>query len=242
VRVHIDRAWRQLGQRERKTALLGLLVVGPILLFRGGIDPYLDARSRTREGLTRERALFQRELQLITDSQGFPELARSAERSLSTEAARLFTGPNAVAMTAELGTYVEAEAAQHQVLIEEVGRRENEPDPVISIPAADRIQVDVTGRADLQGFLELLAALEGGPKLIHIEEILVERAENDLSALTREAPGDSTITDGIAAHPAILDFSLAVVAFAMSTGPADSLAPVTPPAATAIRPTGGVVR
>jgi hypothetical protein len=71
------------------------------------------------------------------------------------------------------------------------------------------LPIHVEGEGDLEGLLVLLAALEAGPTLIHLEDLAVERKG-------RAGPGER------AGEGESLSFRLTAVGFALDEAPADS--------------------
>ncbi|MGH7572642.1 MAG: GspMb/PilO family protein [Gemmatimonadota bacterium] len=163
----------KLKPRDRRALKLGALVLGPVLFFTHGVRPYLGARAELVERLETERASYERELRLLADSERFPELRQQAVKGLEHETGRLFEGPNDASAGAALAAFVETRARESEVHLQ--GVQTLATDSIAG--GLMRLRVELQGMSDLEGVLRLLAALEGGDKLISVEELRIERRE-----------------------------------------------------------------
>lgn len=160
---------RSLSPRDRRAFSWGALIIVPAMLIHGVGRPALSAFRELNARLERERDLLQREENLLAGERQYPRDYQSAERRLLNEAPRLFPGPDLVAATAELGSYVNGQAYTHRVMIQR-----SEPAP----PTADgsgisRLRLEVQGVSDLEGIVGLLRALETGKKLVSVERLTI---------------------------------------------------------------------
>jgi hypothetical protein len=171
------------------------------MLIHGVGRPALSAFGDMGARLERERDLLQREENLLAGERKYPLDYQAAERRLLDEAPRLFPGPDLVAATAELGSYVNGQAYTHRVMIQ---RSEPAP-PSADASGVSRLRLEVQGVSDLEGIVGLLRALETGKKLVSVERLAIA------------ATGSASATD----KQEMLAFGVSVVGFAL----ADSTTP-----------------
>jgi hypothetical protein len=187
--------------RDRRALTWGALVLVPAMLIHGVGRPALSAFGDMGARLERERDLLQREENLLAGERKYPLDYQAAERRLLDEAPRLFPGPDLVAATAELGSYVNGQAYTHRVMIQ---RSEPAP-PSADASGVSRLRLEVQGVSDLEGIVGLLRALETGKKLVSVERLAIA------------ATGSASATD----KQEMLAFGVSVVGFAL----ADSTTP-----------------
>jgi hypothetical protein len=195
------RSWRVAGalkERDRRALAWGLAVVVPALLVTQMARPALGAYRDLRARLERERDLLQREENLLADRRQFRSRYAAVEHAVLVEAPRLFGGPDLTAAAAGLGSYVNAQAYAHRVMVQ---RSEPGP-PVATASGVARLQLDVQGVSDLAGIMGLLQSLETGPKLVAVERL----------AIVQTAP----ITSGTGAQQEALAFGATVVGYALA--------------------------
>ena len=155
--------------RDRRALTWGALILVPAILFNSVARPAYSAFTALGARLEREQDLLQREENLLAGARKYPLDYQAAEERLLGEAPRLFPGPDPVAATAELGSYVNGQAYTNRVMIQR-----SEPAP----PSADaagisRLRLEVQGVSDLEGIVGLLRALENGKKLVSVERLAI---------------------------------------------------------------------
>lgn len=193
---------RTLTVRDRRALAWGLALVLPALVSTQVVRPSLAAYRDLRARLEREQDLLQREENLLSDRRHFQKRYAAVERAVLEEAPRLFGGPDLSAAAAELGSYVNAQAYAHRVMVQR-----SEPGPPVSTQSGVvRLQLDVQGVSDLAGILGLLESLETGPKLVAVERV----------AIAQTAP----VLPGAGGQQEALAFGATVVGYALadSTG------------------------
>lgn len=224
-----------LKRRDRRALKLCAFVLGPVLFFTHGVRPYLGASADLLGRLETERASYERELRLLADSGRFPALRRQAEKSLERETGRLFEGPNDASAGAALAAFVEARARESEVHFQGV--------QTLATDSVEgglwRLQVQVQALSDLEGVLRFLAALEGGDKLVSVEELRIERREGfsasppvaaqtvpaTRSALTAAVPGGAdppdvhTVHEAAPSPPTVLSISAIVAGYTTTPAP-----------------------
>lgn len=158
--------------RDRRAIRVGLLVLLPALVLAMGVRPYLGELDETRHRLAAERGLLVREHGLLAAAKGFDADRVSAREALDARASRLFAGDPTLAAGA-LVRYVADQADRSRVLLEATETAGTEA--VGSGLSAVRIRL--SGVSDIAGILELLRRLEDGPRLVRIEQLLLERRD-----------------------------------------------------------------
>lgn len=189
---------RTLTVRDRRALAWGLALVLLALVSTQVVRPSLAAYRDLRARLERERDLLQREENLLSDRRHFQKRYAAVERAVLEEAPRLFGGPDLSAAAAELGSYVNAQAYAHRVMVQR-----SEPGPPVSTQSGVvRLQLDVQGVSDLAGILGLLESLETGPKLVAVERV----------AIAQTAP----VLPGAGGQQEALAFGATVVGYALA--------------------------
>lgn len=194
----------RLRPRDRRAVKLGVWIAGPALFLTYAVRPYIESRSALKAQIESERAALSQELRLIADGKRFPELEEQVQEGLNRETRRLFDGPNEASATASLLAFVVSRAKEAEVLVQETSSRQAD-----SLgKGIKRLSVEVRGVSDLEGILQLLARLEGGEKLISVEEIRLEGREG----LTIRPPEGSLTSP--ASEVALLSLSAVISAYA----------------------------
>lgn len=189
---------RTLTARDRRALAWGLALVVPALVSTQMVRPSLTAYRDLQARLEQERDLLQREENLLADRRHFQKRYAAVERAVLEEAPRLFGGPDLTAAAAELGSYVNAQAYAHRVMVQR-----SEPGPPASTESGvARLQLDVQGVSDLAGILGLLQSLETGPKLVAVERV----------AIAQTAP----VLPGAGGQQEALAFGATVVGYALA--------------------------
>ncbi len=163
--------WGSLSPRDQRAARVGIGVTVAAVVFRLVVLPYAQAERDARSALQRERELFVEERALISGARGFTEAFEVLGERFLAGIPRLLPGGTTAAAQAALARRVDRLAAEGPVVLTRV-----EPLPVR--PRDDgyvELPLQVEGESDLEGLLGLLAALESGPTLIHLENLVVER-------------------------------------------------------------------
>jgi len=168
---------RRLSPSERRTVLIGLVVVVPALLWIYGVRPYREALAEARAEVAAQRDLLARELALLEDAERYPAAYRTADSALLRAAPRLFDETNDVLATARLTSYVAGQALGSRVLLQEA---ESQP-AQRSRDGIRRLQIEIRAESDTEGMLRFLNSLERGAKLVVVDEIALDREERSLA-------------------------------------------------------------
>lgn len=165
--------WARWNPRDRRALIVAALVVLPVLLYRVAVSPYMQVLSDIHDRVEVQRELLRRELTVLEEAPAYPVLTRDAAAALSVEAPRLFSGPDELAASAALINYVSVESRRHRVLIQQSETRRAQPtgEGVLTL------EITVRGMSDLEGLLGFLEALDGGPRLVRVEQIAIRRAQ-----------------------------------------------------------------
>ncbi len=155
--------------RERRALRVGSAALGVWLLANLAVRPYWDGLTDLRERLARERGLLARETTLLAESRGFAIRFSAIERTTLDEAPRLFPGSDLLAASAALAGYAGGQAAVHRVMIQQSEGRlaENTGSGTVALG------LDIKAVSDLRGIAGFLYALEHGPKLVRVEQLLI---------------------------------------------------------------------
>jgi hypothetical protein len=188
-------------------------------LPRGDRNHLRDVQERT----VSERALLQREQELIARAATLPEAVAAAESDARRAEALLVRAPNTPLAEAELTSYLQSVATFSHVLLKElrgVEQRRTETFPGDVRP----IRLSVSGESDLDGVITFFNRVESSPLFIRIRELQLEPQTNG------QGPGAGPPTG-------VMQFTLLIEAFApaepaavQSTAPrrAKTLPEVTP--------------
>ena len=161
-----------MSARERRTVLLGALVLLPALLYIWAVRPYRTALSEARDQLAGERATLARERAAIATARQNPGLQHVADSAMRAMRPRLFEGKDDVMASAELASYLGEVAESSRVWLQDAGTR-----PAIAAAEGVRtLRVEIRAESDLLGTLMFLQALEHGDKLVRVDRIDISRS------------------------------------------------------------------
>lgn len=183
--------------RERRALRLGAIVLAVWVVVTLGFRPYVAGRRALGERLERERDLLARETQLLGDARGFAARYAAIEHATLAEAPRLFAGPDLLTASSGLASYVGGQAGTHRVMVQQT---ESRP-PEIAAPGVVRLRVDFRAVSDLEGIAGFLAALERGPKLVSVEQLVLSR----IAGVPAQGQGDALGIVGTVAGYALAD-------------------------------------
>jgi hypothetical protein len=158
--------------RERRTIVIGALVLLPPLLYIWAIRPYQTALSDARDQLSTERQTLAREKAAIATARQNPELQHIADSAMREMKPRLFEGKDDVMASAELAAYIGDLARGARVWLQDAGTR-----PAIAAGDGVRtLRVEIRAESDLLGTLMFLQALERGEKLVRIDRLDISKS------------------------------------------------------------------
>jgi hypothetical protein len=209
-----------LSARDRRAVVMGAMLLVPAVAWSQGVMPYLRALREAQGELRRERALLERELQVLAGSGRYPaEFGAGADRLLA-EVPRLVGGGDDGAASAALAGYVRgvAQAARVQLSRVEPASSGDAGGGVTSLP------LEVSGEGDIEGVTTLLHLLETGPKLVHVTGMTLETGEPAASAAGASPPdpSQSNFLSGVmppaAAVPETIGFRLRITGFTLAEG------------------------
>lgn len=157
--------------REQRLLRFGALALGLWLLVTFGVRPFISDLHDLRERVSRERSLLTRETELLAAASGFARRYAAIERVTLGQAPRLFAGSDALAASGALASYVSGRAAAHRVMVQQT-----EVQAASAVVAGVlALRVDLRGVSDLEGLAGFLFALEEGPKLVGVEQLVLSR-------------------------------------------------------------------
>lgn len=191
--------WSTMTPRERRTVVIGALVLLPPLLFIWAIRPYQTALSDARDQLSTERQTLAREKAAIATARQNPQLQHIADSAMRVMKPRLFEGKDDVMASAELAAYIGDLARGARVWLQDAGTR-----PAIAAGDGVRtLRVEIRAESDLLGTLMFLQAIERGEKLVRIDRLDISKSargdEKDAETLSIVA----TVAGFAIAEPAV---------------------------------------
>jgi type II secretory pathway component PulM len=167
------KAWTQLRPRDRRALTLGGSILLTAFAFTFGVQPYRRARAALQERVAEQRTLLARELSLLDTAHELPDALENAAADLEERRSRLLPGRDPLAATAALVGMVGEEARHEGVALEAIESRTAEP----AGSGLVAVRIEVRGRADLEGLLRWLGALETGPRLVRVDGLTVARSD-----------------------------------------------------------------
>ena len=193
------------GTRDRRALLIGAAIIAPALLWKVAVAPYLGAVADARARLASERALLERELELLAASALYPAAIERAAALLIEAAPRLFAADNPTVASAELAGYVQEVARSSRVLLTRVEPRPAEPGGtgLVALP------LDIEGETDLEGLMTFLRRVESGPRRVRIDDLRIDGLR---AAAARPSDGSETLGFTLTARGYMLDAGPAVAA------------------------------
>lgn len=167
--------WSAISPRERRTILLGALILAPVLVWRLAVQPYRHALAAASAELMAAGERYAREREIVASAMSYPTVrVRLADAKEATNA-RLFAGPDDLTAASRMVASV-AELARDLGL--EVDALESEtPEPTED--GLVTLSMTLRATSDLAGVLMLLDELENGEHLVQLSSIRVERVQND---------------------------------------------------------------
>jgi hypothetical protein len=164
--------WSTMQPRERRTIVIGALVLLPGLLFVYGVRPYQAALSDARDQLATERQALAREKAAIATARQNPQLQHIADSAMHAMQPRLFEGKDDVMASAELAAYIGDLARGARVWLQDAGTR-----PATAADDGVRtLRVEIRAESDLLGTLMFLQALERGEKLVRVDRLDISKS------------------------------------------------------------------
>jgi hypothetical protein len=167
-RLSLDR----LSARDRRALVLGLAVLTPVLAWTAVVRPWREALAVTRERIASERALLEREENLLALAPAMPDSMRAAEADARRAASRLVQAPNVALAEAGISDHLERLAESSRVLLQEI--RSIQADPAADVAGLRTIRLGIRGESDLNGVTTMLHRMEGGQLLLRVHEMQIE--------------------------------------------------------------------
>lgn len=164
--------WSTMQPRERRTIIIGALILLPGLGFVYGFRPYQAALSDARDQLATERMALAREKAAIAAAQQNPQMQHIADSAMHAMQPRLFEGKDDVMASAELAAYIGDLARGARVWLQDAGTR-----PATAADDGVRtLRVEIRAESDLLGTLMFLQALERGEKLVRVDRLDISKS------------------------------------------------------------------
>lgn len=199
-------------ERDRRALRLGASIVLPALFLVFAVKPWWRSLQEVRDRVVAERATLARERALLLEAGGFPARLAEAEQRLLRQAPRLFDGGDPLAGSAALANYVNGVAYRSRVFVQQSDAGGGEE----GLAGVLTLRLELRGVSDIHGLTAFVRALETGPRLIRVERLTVEPAQQLGSPSERDTE--------------ILAFSATVTGFAVGAPPAESPVPSVRPA------------
>jgi hypothetical protein len=181
-----------LSSRDRRALLLGAAILVPLLGWGLGVRPWLASLEETRDRARAERALFDRERQVLAEAHTLAARLEETRVSLERADTRLLRAPNLALAEAELTTVVQGLARESRVHLVEARSTAIPPgnDPP---PGLHPLRLSLRAESDFEGALALVHALEHDPLLLEVISLALSPAAD---------PGALAITLVVEAHVA----------------------------------------
>lgn len=199
-----------ISHRNRRVIAAGLLVLAPAVFGRFVAKPLLRTMADTRERLTVEKDLLQRERALAQSRHDLDAAFEEFSGGAAERHERLFPGEPTLA-TADLVRYVLASGESAGFHVERTS-----PNRAVALGnGLWELGVEVSAVGDIAGVLTFLRAVEDGSKLVRIERLTLERREAydypaaapDVQVVALKA---TAIGYGVGSTPPAGDFRLAL--------------------------------
>jgi hypothetical protein len=169
---------------ERRTVLIGGILLFVSLVPIYVVRPYRAALSDARDQLAAERQTLARERAAIATARENPQLQHVADSAMRATRPRLFEGRDDVMASAELASYLGEIAHSTRVWLQDAGTRPASP----SSEGVRTLHVEIRAESDLLGVMKFIHALEHGDKLIRIDRLDISRSprsdEKDVETLS----------------------------------------------------------
>jgi hypothetical protein len=171
----LDR-FRNLPARDRRALLLGMIVLGPAVLWMGIVRPWWTTLQELRESVVSEQELLDRERALLLESPELPARLAESRATLARKEALLVQSRNLALAEAAVTEIVEARARESRALLLEtrsVARDPFEEAPDGLVP----IRLNIRVESDFEGILDFLHALEDEGLLLRVFAFSIQRGE-----------------------------------------------------------------
>jgi hypothetical protein len=152
---------------ERRTLLYAGIAIALGVGYRFGVQPYHAALGEARADLKAAQTALAEARAAVAGGPSSPELVQTVNTAMAAMDLRLFEGADEKAAGAELSNYVSALARSNHVLINSAGTRAFEIDST----GVRILRAELHAESDLRGFLEWLAAIDHGDRLVRVERI-----------------------------------------------------------------------
>lgn len=171
-----------LRPRDRRALLICAATITLSAAYRYAVLPYLQAITRASDELVAERELLTRELSLVADVPALTEAVKSAGAMVLGIAPRLFAAErDANLSAAEIQAYLQEVAALAHLNIQQL---DVEPHDTAASHELSGITIRVRGQADYEGLLTFTRAIEEGPKLFSVRDVLVQQPPGSANSST----------------------------------------------------------
>ena len=156
-----------LSRRDRRALAAGLLLLGPLVLWKTILVPGVAELTELSTTVQTERALLQRELSVLASVRAERRSAEGLVASVASFVPRTFSA------SSDSEERLRMLAAENNVEIEQLSR--DEADTTTPSRAAIRsVRFRLTATSDLEGILTLLGAFHSDARLLVTEEIALE--------------------------------------------------------------------
>ena len=164
-------AWRGLGTRDRRALVLGAGLLVPALLGNFVVRPYSRARTALRDRIAEQRGLLGRELALLRADGHHADDLPVIIATLDKQRVRLLPAHDPLGATAALVGLVGEKARSQGILLESIESRA----PERLSAGLIGVRIEVSARADFEGVVRWLHALETDSRLLRVDWLVVSR-------------------------------------------------------------------
>lgn len=198
-----------ISARDRRALRVGAAAIAPIILYAFVLLPFARHVSTRNDAIERERDLLVRERALLAAALDYPARMLAVAEARADQRHRMFTGPEPLASTAGLASYVGDLAAGSEVRVERVDARTPEEGD-----GGTMVRVTLAATGDVAGLMRWLDALENGPRAVILERLSIGSVS-----------GASEYPQGTGSGVEALELSLDLLGFARSSEQAMEYAP-----------------
>ena len=190
----------RLSRRDRRALVVAAVALVPALLYMAVIKPYHGVLDETREAISLEKRLLERELELLAAKDVLPQRLEQAEAAAQRMSDRLVQAFNAPLAEAQITEHLEELAETSRVLLIEMRAMAIRGE---SPAGVEPIRLLVRGESDLEGVMTFLRRIEGSPLLLQINEFsLNPDADRNVRAGNQQSGSRSS---GVMAFRMIVD-------------------------------------
>jgi type II secretory pathway component PulM len=184
---------RSLSVRDRRALTLGGAAFAPMLLWLLVVAPFARRLDDTHHRLERSGELLRRELQIVRSARQYASARAEAQRRLDDSQQRLIYATSDASARATLVGVVDERARASNIDVLSVDATADST----TVGTLRRVSVRLSGVGDMEGILNLIAALESRSPFLAVTQLEIETGGSS----TPDYAAVSTSADTSAARP-----------------------------------------